>query len=88
MKIIQNTLKCLKKIRVGPKKVGSVGFPETRHFFFGLIANINWRCLIHISLASFLWDIGKQNSPRCDAAKHKNEKLLLKPLKIKMDSSK
>ena len=20
--------------------------------------------------ASFLWDIGKQNSPRCDAAKH------------------
>ena len=26
--------------------------------------------LTHISLASFLWDIGKQNSPRCDAAKH------------------
>ena len=24
--------------------------------------------LTHISLASFLWDIGKQNSPRCDAA--------------------
>ena len=23
----------------------------------------------NISLASFLWDIGKQNSPRCDAAK-------------------
>ena len=22
----------------------------------------------HISLVSFLWDIGKQNSPRCDAA--------------------
>ena len=22
----------------------------------------------HISLASFLWDIGKQYSPRCDAA--------------------
>ena len=22
----------------------------------------------HISLASLLWDIGKQNSPRCDAA--------------------
>ena len=22
----------------------------------------------HISLASFLWDIGKQNRPRCDAA--------------------
>ena len=25
--------------------------------------------LTHISLASFLWDIGKQNSARCDAAK-------------------
>ena len=25
--------------------------------------------LTHISLASFSWDIGKQNSPRCDAAK-------------------
>ena len=24
--------------------------------------------LTHLSLASFLWDIGKQNSPRCDAA--------------------
>ena len=24
--------------------------------------------LTHISLASLLWDIGKQNSPRCDAA--------------------
>ena len=23
----------------------------------------------HLSLASFLWEIGKQNSPRCDAAK-------------------
>ena len=40
MKIIQNTLKkqkflrCPKKFRVGSKKVGSVGFPEMRHFFF------------------------------------------------------
>ena len=24
--------------------------------------------LTHISLASFLWDIGKQNRPRCDSA--------------------
>ena len=24
--------------------------------------------LTHLSLTSFLWDIGKQNSPRCDAA--------------------
>ena len=41
MKIIQNTLEIQKKfsnvskkIWVGPKKVGSVGFPKTRHFFF------------------------------------------------------
>ena len=26
------------------------------------------RRLTHLSLASLLWDIGKQNSPRCDAA--------------------
>ena len=32
MKIIQNTLKIEKKIGGGPNKVGSVGFPETRHF--------------------------------------------------------
>ena len=25
--------------------------------------------LTHITLTSFLWDKGKQNSPRCDAAK-------------------
>ena len=25
--------------------------------------------LTHISLASFLWDMGKQNIPRCEAAK-------------------
>ena len=25
--------------------------------------------LTHLSLVSFLWDIGKQYSPRCDAAK-------------------
>ena len=24
--------------------------------------------LTHLSLASLLWDMGKQNSPRCDAA--------------------
>ena len=37
MKIIQNTLKIEKKISnvsKCPQKVGSVGFPETRHFFF------------------------------------------------------
>ena len=26
--------------------------------------------LTHISQVSFLWDMGKQNSPRCDDAKH------------------
>ena len=42
MKIIQNTLKIQKRISnvskqfwVGPKRVGSVGFPETRHFWGG-----------------------------------------------------
>ena len=42
MKIIQNTLKIEekfsdvpKKFRVGPEKVGSVGFPEMRNFFRG-----------------------------------------------------
>ena len=30
--------------------------------------NLAVMILTHISLASFLWDIGKQNSPRCDAA--------------------
>ena len=41
MKIVQNTLKIEekfsdvpKKFRVGPNKVGSVGFPETDFFFF------------------------------------------------------
>ena len=61
MKIIQNTLKIekkiknvSKKIRVGPKKVGSVGFPETRHFFFwpyetgsmtGILGQLKWEYL-------------------------------------------
>ena len=40
IKIIQNTLKIEEQfsdvpifLRVGPINVGSVGFPETRHFF-------------------------------------------------------
>ena len=47
MKIIQDTLKnreknlkVSKKFRVSPKKVRSLGFPETRHFF-GLIIYIH-----------------------------------------------
>ena len=59
------------------------------------------KTLTHLSLASLLWDIGKQNSPRCDAAERGVpsgailfawrifiEKLLLKPLKVKVDSPK
>ena len=26
--------------------------------------------LTHLSLLSFMWDIGKKDSPRCDAAEH------------------
>ena len=61
----------------------------------------DFNILIHISLASFLWDIDKQNSPRCFAASHlglfclltgnssKSEiKMLLMPLKMKVHSSK
>ena len=48
--------------------------------------------LTRISLASLLWDIGKQNSPRCDAAEHgkwnTNSKSLLMPPKLTVDSSK
>ena len=33
------------------------------------VSCISFYQLTHISLSSFLWDIGKQNSPRCDAAK-------------------
>ena len=47
MKIIQNTLK-IEKISdvpnifgVGLQKVGSVGFPETRHFIFLALYNTN-----------------------------------------------
>ena len=33
----EKNLKCLKKNWVSPKKVWSVGFPETRNYFFGPI---------------------------------------------------
>ena len=32
-----------------------------------LHTTINFLSLTHLSLASLLWDIGKQYSPRCDA---------------------
>ena len=32
-------------------------------------ASLHWQCkLIHMSLVSFLWDIGKQGRPRSDVA--------------------
>ena len=31
-------------------------------------SNVLVKPLTHLSLASFLWNIDKQNSPRCDAA--------------------
>ena len=37
-------------------------------FIFREVAHIVTHLLVtHMSLASFLWDIGKLNSPRCDA---------------------
>ena len=37
-------------------------------YYISLISYYSVIILTHISLASLLWDIGKQNSPRCDAA--------------------
>ena len=36
--------------------------------FYKLGDHATFLVLTHLSLASLLWDIGKQNSPRCDAA--------------------
>ena len=33
-----------------------------------IILDVTYTYLTHLSLGSLLWDIGKQNSPRCDAA--------------------
>ena len=72
------------------KKKNSNGFVYLRPYFTLL--------LTHISLASFLWDISKQHSPRCDAAErgvpsgailiaHRNFiENKLTPLKMKKDS--
>ena len=38
------------------------------HIFVILVSKMFPHPLTHISLASLLWDIGKQYSPRCDAA--------------------
>ena len=42
-----NREKNLKIFRVGPKKVGSVGFLETRHFFGGGAQALNMQFCIH-----------------------------------------
>ena len=33
------------------------------------MSRLSPRCLVYISMVSFLWDIDKQNNPICDAAK-------------------
>ena len=54
IKIIKNTLKIEKfsdvpkKFGVGPKKEGSVGFPETRHFFFFFGLKSSLECIFSI----------------------------------------
>ena len=40
--------------------------PKTSNKCYGILRLVQ---LTHLSLASLLWDIGKQSSPRCDAAK-------------------
>ena len=41
----------------------------SKHFHFPqLILHVNEPLFTHLSLASFLWDIGKQHNPGCDAA--------------------
>ena len=53
-------LRCIKQTNQLPLANGAVQMGQ--HFL--VVPS-----LTHIYLASFLWDIGKQNSPRCDAAK-------------------
>ena len=52
--------------------------PAEYCLFLPLLELIQWlktlyilvvRFLTHLSLVSFLWDIGKQHSPRCDAVR-------------------
>ena len=50
-------------------KVKSADFCSLLSCYIERYAIIVFRSLTHISLASFLWDIGKENSPRWDAAK-------------------
>ena len=49
------------------------GFAYAKSRFCNNAAQLIFACaalhLTNISLSSFLWDIGKQKSPRCDAAK-------------------
>ena len=48
------------KCKCNYKRHGRIKTPST-------VSEIN--LLVHLILASLLWDIGKQNSPVCDAAK-------------------
>ena len=49
----------------------SLDMAQIRKVLVGICFTWGWRKLIiltHLSLASLLWDIGKQSSPRCDVA--------------------
>ena len=59
MKIIQSTLQIKEKFsavpkpfREGPKKVGSVGFPETTHFFWPLSKYLSDQRFLWVSITS------------------------------------
>ena len=56
---------CLRKYRIFLLPV-SIQYPAD-FILTGILGMQIFHCLTHLSLASHLWDIGKQNSPRCDA---------------------
>ena len=48
---------------------------QLNFYFISFMQTVFQHCmfvnsLTHISLVSFLWDKGNQNSPKCDIAKH------------------
>ena len=43
----------------------------SENFMYNELGDLQNQCRVtHLSLTSFLWDIGKQYSPRYDAAEH------------------
>ena len=52
-----------------PQRDSLASVHHTLFMSLSRVALIFKNCVLtHLSLASLLWDIGKQNSPRCDAA--------------------